>query len=64
VSDLQIASNRSPDLDDAEARRRLGRVYAIILNFAEQRNSVDRGDFGFEAHSDEEATTSTRVAPT
>ena len=44
-----IVATRSPNWDDAEVRRRLGRAYALILNYkpkTEEYETADRGEFG------------------
>ena len=42
-----IAASRSPIWDDAEVRRRLGRAYALILNYRpKERRTADGGEFG------------------
>lgn len=37
-----VTSTRSPDLDDTEVRKRLGRAYAIILGYTAKKEIADR----------------------
>ena len=46
-----VQAERSPDLDDAEVRRRLGVAYQIILNHHEITETADRGEFGDPART-------------
>jgi hypothetical protein len=44
--DFAITTTRSRNWNDEEVKRRLGRVYSIILNQLEQKETADGGDFG------------------
>ena len=45
MSEFIITAERSPDWDEAEVRRRLGRVYRIILD-SKAKETVNGGKFG------------------
>jgi hypothetical protein len=45
VADFEVTAIRAPDLDDDEVRRRLGRVYRIILDYKIE-TTADGGEFG------------------
>ena len=49
MSQYRVSAARAPSLDDGEARRRLARAYAIILQSAceyQAQETADRGEFG------------------
>ena len=49
MTEFAITAERSSDWDDAEVRRRLGRAYALILNYrpkGKEMGTADRGEFG------------------
>ncbi len=46
---FMVKAERSSAWDDAEIRRRLGRAYALILNYrpkSRDKRTADRGEFG------------------
>jgi hypothetical protein len=49
VSEYRVTAVRTPDWDDPEVRRRIGRVYALIFQLAAKaraEGTADRGEFG------------------
>ena len=49
MTEFAITAERSSGWDDAEVRRRLGRAYALILNYrpkSKEMRTADRGEFG------------------
>jgi hypothetical protein len=62
MTEFVITAERSPDWDDAEVRRRLGRAYSLILSYEGQgrqrqnQDAADRGEFGDPARTAAEAT--------
>jgi hypothetical protein len=46
MTEFAITAERSPDWDEAEVRRRLGRAYRIILDSKADETTADRGEFG------------------
>lgn len=53
MAEFVIAAERSPDLDDAEIRRRLSRIYALLLSHRTNEETDDPSD---TAESDEPTT--------
>ena len=49
MAEFAITAERSSDWDDTEVKRRLGRAYALILNYrpkSKEMGTADRGEFG------------------
>jgi hypothetical protein len=46
MTEFRVIAIHSPDLDDAEVRRRLARAYRIILNYQERIETADGDELG------------------
>ena len=62
MSEFKVTAVRSPDLNDEEVRRRLGRVYRIILDYKTE-TTADRGQFGEPARTAAKATAHDEAVP-
>ena len=66
MTEFAITAERSSGWDDAEVRRRLGRPYALILNYrpkSKQMTTADRGEFGDQTRPAAEASAPTAAVP-
>ena len=63
MSEFMITAERSLDWDEAEVRRRLGRVYRIILDSKAKETTADRGEFGDLTRTAAEATAPHEAMP-
>ena len=63
MSEFIITAERSPDWDEAEVKRRLGRAFSIILDNTANEKPADRGEFGDLTRSAAEATAPDEAVP-
>jgi hypothetical protein len=63
MSEFIITAERSPDWDEAEVRRRLCRVYRIILDSRANETTAGRGEFGDLTRTAAEATAPDEAVP-
>ena len=63
---FRVSAVRAPDMDDAEALRRLSRAYTIIIDTdrrTKAQKTADRGEFGDQTRTAEEATAPDKAVP-
>ena len=63
MTEFIITAERSPDWDEAEVRRRLGRAYRIILDNRSNTTTADRDEFGDLTRTATEATVPDEAVP-
>jgi hypothetical protein len=63
---FRVSAVRAPDMDDAEARRRLSRAYTIIIETdrrTKAQKTADQGEFGDLIRTLLEATAPDEAVP-
>jgi hypothetical protein len=63
MPEFMITAERSPDWDETEVKRRLGRAYRIILDKRAKETTADRGEFGDLTRTAEKATAPDEAVP-